>query len=77
MIIVNGFQPLTIITKHSILDVAPALDLPLNIDLCDFFLIMNHEDIVHYADDNTPYFYGKNIDEVVRFLEESSHVIFK
>ena len=29
MIIVNGFQPLTIITKCSILDVAAALDLPL------------------------------------------------
>ena len=29
VIIVNGFQPLTIITKHSILDVAAALDLPL------------------------------------------------
>ena len=28
MIIVNGFQPLTIITKHSILDVAAALDPP-------------------------------------------------
>ena len=31
VIIVNGFQPLTIITKHSILDVAAALDPPLNI----------------------------------------------
>ena len=29
VIIVNGFQPLTIITKHSILDVAVALDPPL------------------------------------------------
>ena len=26
VLIVNGFQPLTIITKHSILDVAAALD---------------------------------------------------
>ena len=30
VIIVNGFQPLTIITKHSILDVAAASDPPLN-----------------------------------------------
>ena len=30
VIIVNGFQPLTIITKHSILDVAAALDPPLS-----------------------------------------------
>ena len=29
MIIVNGFQPLTIVTKHSILDVAAVLDPPL------------------------------------------------
>ena len=31
MIIVNGWQPLTIITKCSILDVAAALDPPLHI----------------------------------------------
>ena len=30
VIIVNGFQPLTIITKRSILDVAAALDPPLD-----------------------------------------------
>ena len=48
-----------------------------NIDLCDLFFIMNHEDIASYANDNTPYVSGKNIDEVVRFLEDSSRVIFK
>ena len=32
VIIVNGFQPLTIITKHSILDVVAALDPPLSTD---------------------------------------------
>ena len=31
VIIVNGFQPLTIITKHSILDVAAVLDRPLGL----------------------------------------------
>ena len=30
-IMVNGFQPLTIITKHSILDVAAVLDRPLGL----------------------------------------------
>ena len=40
--------------------------LSFNIDLCDC-----------YADENTLYVSGKNIDEVVRFLEESSRVIFK
>ena len=33
VIIVNGFQPLTIITKHSILDVAAVLDPPLKTTL--------------------------------------------
>ena len=33
VIIVNDFQRLTIITKHSILDVAAALDLPLRAEL--------------------------------------------
>ena len=33
VIIVNGFQPLTIITKSSILDVAAVLDQPLNVML--------------------------------------------
>ena len=32
VIIVNGFQPLTIIAKQSILDDAAVLDLPLNRD---------------------------------------------
>ena len=31
VIIVNGWKPLTIITKHSILDVAEPLDSPLHI----------------------------------------------
>ena len=35
VIIVNGFQPLTIITKRSILDVAAVPDPPLNIALTD------------------------------------------
>ena len=36
VIIVNGFQPLTIITKHSILDVL-ALDSPLLVKLVFYF----------------------------------------
>ena len=38
---------------------------------------MNHEDIADYEDDNTLYISGKNIDEVVRSLEEYSRVILK
>ena len=41
MIIVNGFQPLAIITKHSILDIAAALDLPLIIVFNLLFLYFN------------------------------------
>ena len=33
VIIANGWKPLTIITKHSILDIAAILDPPLSIDL--------------------------------------------
>ena len=36
VIIVNGWKPLTIITKHSILDVAVALDPPLRVSLLNF-----------------------------------------
>ena len=37
VIIVNGFQPLTIITKHSILDVAAALDPPMDLAMSLLF----------------------------------------
>ena len=36
VIIVNGFQSLTIITKRSILDVAAALDPPLSLNLYNY-----------------------------------------
>ena len=39
-----------------------------NTDLCNLFLIMNHEDIVIFADANAPYVSEKNIGEFVRFL---------
>ena len=40
VIMVNGFQPLTIIIKRSILDVAAALDLPLMRYFCSTIIIM-------------------------------------
>ena len=40
----------------------------------NYFLKINHESIVNYADVNKPYVLEKFIDEVVRFSEESSHV---
>ena len=40
------------------------------------YRLMNYDDIANYAIKIRPYVYGKNIDEVVRFLEEFSCVIF-
>ena len=38
---------------------------------------MDQRDIANYAEDNTPYVSGENIDEVFKSLEEASHLIFK
>ena len=38
-----------------------------NIDLCDLFPIMNHEDIANYADDNTPLFPEKILTRLLDF----------
>ena len=46
-IIVNGFQPLTIITAHSILDVAAALDSPLRIYFTCEVLIMAYNETAY------------------------------
>ena len=43
-----------------------------NIELRDLFLIMNHEDISSYADDNMLCVSGKNAAKIVRFSEKSS-----
>ena len=53
VIIVNGFQPLTIITKPSILDVAAALDPPLvfrlrclNTPLCGSIFMLDYSSAI-------------------------------
>ena len=48
-----------------------------NAALCEIFINTNHYDIANYADNNTPYVYGRNIEEVVAYLEEVSEVIYK
>lgn len=48
-----------------------------NLDFSNLFLIMNDEDIASYGDDNTPYVSGRDIDEIIRFLEESLLVIIQ
>ena len=48
-----------------------------NADLCDLFITMSQYGIANYADDNTPYVSGRNIEEVVASLEEVSEIIFQ
>ena len=48
-----------------------------NIFLSDLFLIINNIDFASYANDNTIYTTGENIDEVIFSLQESSKKFFK
>ena len=57
VIIVNGFQPLTIITKRSILDVAAALDPPLPSSLVHS---MSLSDDVLGSESKSNYSFGVN-----------------
>ena len=43
----------------------------------DLFITMSQYDIANYADGNTPYVSGRNIEEVVEYLEEVSEVVFQ
>ena len=47
------------------------------IDLSDSSVIMGKHSITDYPDDNTTYVSGKNIDEIIKLLEESSDLIFR
>ena len=48
-----------------------------NIFLCDLFLIMEDFDFASYADDNTIYKVGDNIDDVISSLQELSKKLFQ
>ena len=48
-----------------------------NADLHDFFITTSRYDIANYADNNTSYVSGRNIEEVVASLEEVSELIFR
>ena len=48
-----------------------------NIFLCDIFFVVSQTDFAAYADDNTPYVEGNNIDEVINMLENDSIQLFK
>ena len=47
-----------------------------NIFLCDLFFIMNDVDFASYADDNTPFFVGDDIDEVILKMQNVSETLF-
>ena len=48
-----------------------------NIFLCDLFFIMNEIDFASYADDNTPYVVGNNIEDVIIKLQNTSLTLFQ
>ena len=54
------------------------LGLPLfSIFLCDFFFIMNNVDFASYTDDNTPFFVGNDLDEVIFKQQNASKTLFQ
>ena len=48
-----------------------------NIFLCNLFFIMNDVEIASYADDNTPFFVGGNVNDVILKLQNASKALFK
>ena len=46
-------------------------------DICNLFFIMKDCDIANYADGNTPYFSGKNVEKVFNGLENVSPNLFQ
>ena len=48
-----------------------------NIFLCDLFFVMNNVDFASYADDNTPFFVGKDLDDVISKLRNASKTLFQ
>ena len=48
-----------------------------NIFLCDLFFIMNAVDFARYADDNTHFFVGNDLNEVIFQLQSASKTLFQ
>ena len=48
-----------------------------NIYICDLFFIIEDCDIANYADDNTPYLRGKNVEEILNGLENVLPNLFR
>ena len=51
--------------------------LSFNIFLRDLFFIINEIDFASYADDNTPYVVGNNIEDVIIKLQNASLALFQ
>ena len=47
-----------------------------NIFLCDLFMMMNNTELASYADDNTSYAVGNNIEELIVKLQNASNTMF-
>ena len=48
-----------------------------NIFLCDLFFIMNDVEFASYADHNTPFFVGDDLNDVILKLQNASKTLFK
>ena len=48
-----------------------------NIFINDIFFFIEESSIANYADDNTPYATGKNLDELLKNLEKETYVVLK
>ena len=48
-----------------------------NIFFCDLFFIMYHVDFASYAVDNTPFFVGNDLDEIIFKLLSNSKTLFQ
>ena len=48
-----------------------------NIFLCDLFFIIDEIDFASYADDNTPYTIGNDLEDVIFKLQNSSKMFFQ
>ena len=47
-----------------------------NVFLCDLLFIMNDVDFASYADDNTPFFVGNDIDQFILKMQNASETLF-
>lgn len=64
-----GFRIGHITTQYCILKMFEKWNV--SVDNGNFFSLYD-DDTTNFADDNTPYFYVENLDEIIDFLEQAS-----